>query len=256
VLVAAVQGENNARAVLLADGGRLLSDDAWAMTASRAAHDSATRTELLCASLLSWVSQRSGVLRAVNMTELRPDGTAADLLHPPRQTPDLPRSQFPRPETFVNERAFRVGEEVVVQVTLQQRVRVRERVPANESAVSDQWQWSWDGFEASDAQVEVVMLDPFVRAPLVHRGGGLHTARLRLPDQWGVFKFRLQYRRAGWSTLALSDTVTLRPLDHTEFERYIVAAAPHYVAAGACALLMVVLAGVVLTTSNTKSKAA
>lgn len=255
VLVAAVQGDNGARALVLADGGWLLSDDAWTAAVLDGRRGAVAAARPVCGRLLAWAAQRRGVIRAVGLTERRADGSPADRMHPPRPTADLPRSLFPRPETAVNERAFRVGEEVEVEVTLQERVWVdapdvgSDPASAAPPAGGAGW-WGWRGFEADGAQVEVVMLDPYVRAPLRHGGRGLHSARLRLPDQWGVFKFRLQYRRAGWTTLALHDTVTLRPLEHTEFERYIAAAAPHYVAAGACTLLMVVLALIVLTRSS------
>ena len=53
-------------------------------------------------------------------------------------------------------------------------------------------------------QVELVMLDPYVRAPLRHDGAGRFAARVKLPDVYGVFKWVLDYRRPGYSYIELS----------------------------------------------------
>lgn len=70
-------------------------------------------------------------------------------------------------------------------------------------------------------QVELVMLDPYVRAPLAADGNGTFTARFRAPDVYGVFKWVLDYQRRGLSRLHVTETVPIRPYFHNEYERFI-----------------------------------
>lgn len=72
-----------------------------------------------------------------------------------------------------------------------------------------------------DMQVELVMLDPYVRAPLAADGNGTFTARFRAPDVYGVFKWVLDYQRRGLSRLHVTETVPIRPYFHNEYERFI-----------------------------------
>jgi hypothetical protein len=53
-------------------------------------------------------------------------------------------------------------------------------------------------------QVELVMLDPYVRARLAHDGAGSFSTRVKVPDVYGVFKWVLEYRRLGYSYIELS----------------------------------------------------
>lgn len=48
---------------------------------------------------------------------------------------------------------------------------------------------------------------------------------------YGIYKFRVQYRRQGLSVLSLSDQVSIRPYRHNEYERFIDAAMPYYASA-------------------------
>ena len=53
-------------------------------------------------------------------------------------------------------------------------------------------------------------------------------AAAQVPDVYGIYKFRVQYRRPGLSVLSLSDQVSIRPFRHNEYERFISAAFPYY----------------------------
>ena len=48
------------------------------------------------------------------------------------------------------------------------------------------------------------------------------------PDVYGIYKFRVQYRRPAVSVLQLSDQVSVRPFKHNEYERFIGQAYPYY----------------------------
>lgn len=95
---------------------------------------------------------------------------------------------------------------------------------------------SWDGldktwkpFRADDMQIEFNMLDPWVRTRLTDNRNGTFSAKIRVPDQRGVFKFSLKYFRAGVSPLDVETVVPVRPYLHNEYERFIGMAVPYYV---------------------------
>nr|KAJ3420705.1 hypothetical protein HK105_005359 [Polyrhizophydium stewartii] len=90
----------------------------------------------------------------------------------------------------------------------------------------------WDGeawvpFVASDVQFEAVMLDPYVRATM-NASGGHYSARFTLPDQHGVFTFKLDYKRHGLSYIHASETVQVRPFRHDQYPRFLTVAFPYY----------------------------
>ncbi len=51
---------------------------------------------------------------------------------------------------------------------------------------------------------------------------------MQAPDVYGIYKFRVQYRRPAVSVLELSDQVSVRPFKHNEYERFIGQAYPYY----------------------------
>merc|ERR1712078_911960 len=77
-------------------------------------------------------------------------------------------------------------------------------------------------------QVELRMLDPYVRKGLKYLGEG--EALVTAPDVNGVFKFQLDYQRPGLTHIHLEEPAPIRPYRHDEFERFIPAAFPYYAA--------------------------
>jgi len=96
----------------------------------------------------------------------------------------------------------------------------------------------WEPYVANDIQMEFVRIDPFVRQTLKNKGGK-YVAEFRLPDVYGVFKFVVDYQRLGYSYLFSSSQVSVRPLQHTQYERFILSAYPYY--AGAASMMAGVL---------------
>merc|ERR1711916_305495 len=58
---------------------------------------------------------------------------------------------------------------------------------------------------SSDIQLEFQMLDPYVRLTMPHDGAGNYVAAFKVPDVYGVFQFKLNYRRHGYSSLSLAE---------------------------------------------------
>ncbi|KAI9499198.1 Dolichyl-diphosphooligosaccharide--protein glycosyltransferase subunit WBP1 [Zychaea mexicana] len=124
----------------------------------------------------------------------------------------------------------------------------------------------WVPFKASDIQLELIMLDPYIRttlkqapvAPKHHYGR--YTAHVRLPDVYGVFTFKVNYKRPGLTYILAEDVVALRPFRHNEYARFLTAAYPYYASVGSMIVGFVIFSAVWLSTwggqelKNTKQK--
>ncbi|KAK3590814.1 hypothetical protein CHS0354_038700 [Potamilus streckersoni] len=88
----------------------------------------------------------------------------------------------------------------------------------------------WQPFQGQDIQLEFVRIDPFVRTTLTNKNGNLHTT-FKLPDVYGVYQFRVDYNRIGYTHLFSTTQISVRPLEHTQYERFIPSAYPYYVSA-------------------------
>ncbi|KAH9412843.1 hypothetical protein DERP_009825 [Dermatophagoides pteronyssinus] len=85
----------------------------------------------------------------------------------------------------------------------------------------------WLPYNADDIQLEFVRIDPFIRQTLTKENNE-YVARFRIPDVYGVYKFIIDYKRIGYTNLYSSTQVSVRPLQHTQYERFIISAYPYY----------------------------
>lgn len=88
----------------------------------------------------------------------------------------------------------------------------------------------WVPFQAKDVQLEFVRLDPFVRATMTNSNGNFNL-KFKIPDVYGIFKFVVDYNRIGYTHLFSTTQVSVRPLEHTQYDRFIPAAFPYYASA-------------------------
>lgn len=112
-------------------------------------------------------------------------------------------------------------------------VRVKDKIRMElEVEVWDGEKGVWKALVVDDMQVEFVMLNPWVRKRLQWKGNerGTYTAEIQVPDQIGVYKFRIDYWRAGIGGVVVEELVPVRPFWHNEYERFIGMATPYYAA--------------------------
>jgi oligosaccharyltransferase complex subunit beta len=88
----------------------------------------------------------------------------------------------------------------------------------------------WVPYKADDVQMEFVRIDPFVRQRMINKNGQL-TAKFKIPDVYGVFKFKVDYSRLGLTGVSTVTQVSVHPLQHNQYERFIVSAYPYYASA-------------------------
>ena len=89
----------------------------------------------------------------------------------------------------------------------------------------------WIPYETNDLQLEFVRIDPFVRMTMKPVGDGRYEARFKIPDVYGVYQFKVDYTRIGLTHLYSTTQVSVRPLQHTQYERFIASAFPYYISA-------------------------
>lgn len=117
---------------------------------------------------------------------------------------------------------YRVGEKSApVAYTIKQNIVYSIQIEENVNG-------KWQPFQGNDVQLEFVRLDPFVRTTLTAAKNGNFEAKFQIPDVYGIFKFVVDYKRVGYTYLFSSTQVSVRPLQHTEYDRFIPAAFPYY----------------------------
>ncbi|CAG8447010.1 5597_t:CDS:2 [Ambispora gerdemannii] len=105
--------------------------------------------------------------------------------------------------------------------------------------ISEYTNEKWQPFNGTDVQLEVIMLDPYIRRTLTpleiqpqnHHNSRIFESHLQLPDVYGVFTFKVNYKRPGYSYIIDMTTVAVRPFRHNEYPRFILAAYPYYAGA-------------------------
>ncbi|XP_051895156.1 dolichyl-diphosphooligosaccharide--protein glycosyltransferase 48 kDa subunit [Pristis pectinata] len=128
-------------------------------------------------------------------------------------------------------------EEGVLRVGKVSHHPVGETNPPNAYTITDLVEYSivieklsngkWVPFDGDDIQLEFVRIDPFVRTYL-KKNDGKYSVQFKLPDVYGVFQFKVDYNRLGYTHLYSSTQVSVRPLQHTQYERFIPSAYPYY----------------------------
>lgn len=195
VLIAGLQARNNARVVF--SGSLDLFSDEYFHSAVKEAVDNSAKlhirsgNQLLVESLSKWVFQEQGVLRA------------RDVIHHKQGETEAPA-------------AYTVTDMVHYSIIIEELQR----------------DGSWRPYKGTDVQMEFVRIDPFVRIALKGDSKtGRFSADFKLPDVYGVFQFKVDYTRLGWTFLSSSTQVSVRPLQHTQYERFIWSAFPYYASA-------------------------
>ena len=82
------------------------------------------------------------------------------------------------------------------------------------------------------------MLDPYIRTTLnplptlPTQNARKLVTQLKLPDVYGVFTFKVNYKRSGYTYIEDRTTIAIRPFRHNEYPRLLSAAYPYYVGTG------------------------
>ncbi|TDH73849.1 hypothetical protein CCR75_006284 [Bremia lactucae] len=204
-LVTAVQSRNNAR--LIFSGSLDLFSNKYFNNKKFANAEFAD-------AITKWCFQESGVLRMTNVKHHRADGSLPAKMLSNANRGDQPITLYPDAEVARDSLVYRVKDNLTYSMDLHE-------------LKSGQWL----PFKGNDVQLEFVMLDPHIRTTLTHDEQGHFSVTFEAPDVYGIFLFRVMYRRLGLSTIYTTTQVSLRPFKHDEYERFIPAAYPYYASA-------------------------
>jgi len=202
-LVTAIQSRNNGRIII--SGSMSLFSNAF-INAHVHAYDTVTQhlthynyssNFIFIDAVSSWLTHQKAVIKAENLTHH---------LHITQVNDNN--------AIVINPASYRIGDDISFRVVL--------------SEFSGSCN-CWLPFIEDNVQVELVMIDPYIRATLKNTGSGVYTARLRVPDVAGVYKFRVSYNDYAYSSLLIEHQVAVHPYQHDQFERFILAALPYYV---------------------------
>ena len=67
----------------------------------------------------------------------------------------------------------------------------------------------WEGYKGKDMQMEFVRIDPFVRITLDNKGDGKMVGNFKVPDTYGVYQFKVNYHRVGYTRVYTTTQVRL-----------------------------------------------
>jgi oligosaccharyltransferase complex subunit beta len=98
-------------------------------------------------------------------------------------------------------------------------------------------------------------MDPFIRMPFKNEGGGVLSATFMVPDQYGVFNFIVKFNKLGYTKIEHKQQITVRPLRHDMYERFILCAYPYYFSAFSMMFGVFILSFAVLYHKDPKTKA-
>ena len=110
----------------------------------------------------------------------------------------------------------------------------------------------WILFPATDLQLEYVMLDPYVRETMTFTGTG-HKLQFKAPDVYGIFKFRIDYRRKGYNPIRVEQVAPVRNPRHNDYERFLFCGYPYY---GSCLVTLTLVFVFAVFFVNHKDKCA
>jgi len=202
ILIAGLQARNNARVVIIGSKD-FLSDQFFASNVKKASDTSSSApqqsgNQALARSLVAWCFQQTGVIRIDSVSHR------------------LASAASTNSQDSSNEAFYTVRDECVYTLHISEYVG-----------------GVWVPFHADDLQMEFVRIDPFVRQRMVSRegNGGVFTSQFTIPDVYGVFKFTVDYARLGLTRISASTQVSVHPLRHNQYERFIYSAYPYYASA-------------------------
>ncbi|KAF9911318.1 hypothetical protein BX616_010623 [Lobosporangium transversale] len=119
--------------------------------------------------------------------------------------------------------------------------------------ISEYHNGEWRAFSANDVQLELIMLDPYIRktldeSPMDKDEGivGTFSTTVQLPDQYGVFKFTVNYKRPGLTYIESVTTVGIHPFRHDQYPRFISQAKPYYTSAASMGIGLLIFTFVYL----------
>ena len=191
LLLSAYQTRSNTRVLFAASSDVCSNAFAGATVAVNGKAQRSGNAEL-CHNLFAWTFREQGVLRARQLTHHQVGSSD------------------------VNPHSYRVSDYTAFRIVIEQ---------FNGST------HEWQPFIASDIPLSFTMIDPYIRHPLTPHSNGTYTTQFQVPDVYGVYKYVVEYKRTGYSSLSAVQQVSVTPYRHDQYERFLWVAYPYYASA-------------------------
>ncbi|KAI9142512.1 Dolichyl-diphosphooligosaccharide--protein glycosyltransferase subunit WBP1 [Paraphysoderma sedebokerense] len=178
-------------------------------------------------------------------------------------------------EAFVNELTkWAFHEKGVIEVERTHHHKFGEKKQRDRYTIKDKLSYSiavkewtgtnWVPFRANDIQFEAVMLDPWIRLTLLPdnstssakaKTSQTYSSEFQLPDKWGVYTFKVDYKRQGFTYLLASELVSIVQFRHNEYPRFLSFAYVYYAGAFSQMAAVVVFSAIWLSHKENVKKA-
>ena len=79
----------------------------------------------------------------------------------------------------------------------------------------------WVGFNGKDMQMEFVRIDPFVRITMENKGQGKMEGNFKVPDTYGVYQFKVNYHRVGYTRVYETTQVIIVGNNEVSFKHFL-----------------------------------
>lgn len=86
----------------------------------------------------------------------------------------------------------------------------------------------WVPFKNSDVKLQFIMLNPYVTKKMKFDDQGKYTTKFHVPDHNGVYKFKIDFNKHGYSRVFLEKIAPVRVFNHDEFPKYVPSSYPYY----------------------------
>ncbi|KAF2237937.1 Dolichyl-diphosphooligosaccharide-protein glycosyltransferase 48kDa subunit [Viridothelium virens] len=198
-IASAMQARNSARFTVLGSA-EMLENKWFDASVKLSGKQTKTGNQDFAKKLSEWTFQEVGVLKVGELTHYQNEGDKKGVLN-----------QTAIGASELNPKIYKIKDDVTYTIELSE--------------------WSHDHFipyvpPPLDAlQLECTMLSPFHRLPLLPSASlstpnaTLYTASFTLPDQHGIFNFRVNYKRPFLTSVDEKRTVTVRHMAHDEYTR-------------------------------------
>lgn len=190
VAVAGYQSRYSQRVVMSASVS-MCSDNFIAATATGKDYTKSSNFQF-CREVLMWNFQQKSVLKMEKFNHSLVDRTLIE-------------------RGLQNEQEYKLKDEILVTIDIYEKVNGK-----------------WVPYKTNEVELEFIMLSPYVVTTLQNTDGAHYRTQFHAPDWNGVYKFKIDYNKVGYTRLLLDKITPVRVFNHDEFPTYSPSAYPFF----------------------------
>jgi oligosaccharyltransferase complex subunit beta len=145
-----------------------------------------------CSEVLKWNFQQKSVLKMEKFNHSLVDRTLIE-------------------KGLQNEQEYKLKDEIQVTLDIYEKVNGK-----------------WVPYKTNEVELEFIMLSPYVVTTLQNTEGAHYRTQFHAPDWNGVYKFKIDFNKLGYTRLLLDKITPVRVFNHDEFPTYSPSAYPFF----------------------------